>query len=143
MSPFMIFALVLTIAYVLYYAVVVAKDLQGKKGIVNSTEEVFDLDDMEEEESVEVSETADSFQVGNTGEKQPEPSGSDANDLSEQPEETPRNAAEEKAEQLKSDLLEADITSENGVTAPELHELLEGKRETLFKIPMKITRNEL
>ncbi|WP_418669322.1 hypothetical protein [Bacteroides sp.] len=143
MSPFMIFALVLTIAYVLYYAVVVAKDLQGKKGIVNSTEEVFDLDDMEEEESVEVSETADSFQVGNTGEKQPEPSGSDANDFSEQPEETPRNAAEEKAEQLKSDLLEADITSENGVTAPELHELLEGKRETLFKIPMKVTRNEL
>lgn len=143
MSPFMIFALVLTIAYVLYYAVVVAKDLQGKKGIVNSTEEVFDLDDMEEEESVEVSETADSFQVGNTGEKQPEPSGSDANDFPEQPEEAPRNAAEEKARQLKSDLLEADITSENGVTAPELHELLEGKRETLFKIPMKITRNEL
>ena len=143
MSPFMIFALVLTIAYVLYYAVVIAKDLQGKKGIVNSTEEVFDLNDMEEEESVEVSETADSFQVGNTGEKQPEPSGSDANDFPEQPEETPRNAAEEKAEQLKSDLLEADITSENGVTAPELHELLEGKRETLFKIPMKITRNEL
>ena len=70
MSPFMIFALVLTIAYVLYYAVVVAKDLQDKKGIVNSTEEVFDLDDMEEEESVEVSETADSFQVGNSGEKQ-------------------------------------------------------------------------
>ena len=139
----MIFALVLTIAYVLYYAVVVAKDLQGKKGIVNSTEEVFDLDDMEEEESVEVSETADSFQVGNTGEKQPEPSGSDANDFSEQPEETPRNAAEEKAEQLKSSLLEADITSENGVTAPEFHELLEGKRETLFKIPMKVTRNEL
>lgn len=139
----MIFALVLTIAYVLYYAVVVAKDLQGKKGIVNSTEEVFDLDDMEEEESVEVSETADSFQVGNTGEKQPEPSGSDANDFPEQPEEAPRNAAEEKAEQLKSDLLEADITSENGVTAPELHELLEGKRETLFKIPMKVTRNEL
>ena len=139
----MIFALVLTIAYVLYYAVVIAKDLQGKKGIVNSTEEVFDLNDMEGEESVEVSETADSFQVGNTGEKQPEPSGSDANDFPEQPEEAPRNAAEEKAEQLKSDLLEADITSENGVTAPELHELLEGKRETLFKIPMKITRNEL
>ncbi len=139
----MIFALVLTIAYVLYYAVVVAKDLQGKKGIANSNEEVFDLDGMEEEESVEVSETADSFQVGNTGEKQPEPSGSDANDFSEQPEETPRNAAEEKAEQLKSDLLEADITSENGVAAPELHELLEGKRETLFKIPMKVTRNEL
>ena len=143
MSPFMIFALVLTIAYVLYYAVVIAKDLQGKKGRTNSTEEVFDLEGMEEEESVEVSEAGDSFQVGNTEERQPEPSGSDANDRSGQPKEAPRNAAEEKARQLKSDLLEADITSENGVTAPELHELLEGKRETLFKIPMKITRNEL
>ena len=132
MSPFMIFALVLTIAYVLYYAVVVAKDLQGKKGIVNFTEEVFDLDDMEEEESVEVSETADSF-----------PPESTAVDPIEKPEAPTLNAVEEKAEQLKSSLLEADITSENGVTAPELHELLEGKRETLFKIPMKITRNEL
>ncbi len=143
MSPFMIFALVLTIAYVLYYAVVIAKDLQGKKGRTNSTEEVFDLEGMEEEESVEVSEAGDSFQVGNTEERQPEPSGSDANDRPGQPKEAPRNAAEEKARQLKSDLLEADITSENGVTAPELHELLEGKRETLFKIPMKVTRNEL
>lgn len=143
MSPFMIFALVLTIAYVLYYAVVIAKDLQGKKRRTNSTEEVFDLEGMEEEESVEVSEAGDSFQVGNTEERQPEPSGSDANDRPGQPKEAPRNAAEEKARQLKSDLLEADITSENGVTAPELHELLEGKRETLFKIPMKVTRNEL
>lgn len=143
MSPFMIFALVLTIAYVLYYAVVIAKDLQGKKGRTSSAEEVFDLEGMEEEESVEVSEAGDSFQVGNTGENQPGPSGSDADDFPEQPEEAPRNTAEEKAEQLKSDLLEADITSENGVTAPELHELLEGKRETLFKIPMKVTRNEL
>lgn len=139
----MIFALVLTIAYTIYYAVVIAKDLQGKKGRADSTEEVFDLEGMEEEESVEVSEAGDSFQVGNTEERQPEPSEPDANDFPEQPEEAPRSAAEEKARQLKSDLLEADITCENGVTAPELHELLEGKRETLFKIPMKITRNEL
>lgn len=139
----MIFALVLTIAYAIYYAVVIAKDLQGKKGQANPTEEVFDLDGMEEEKSVEVSETGDSFQVKNPGESSMESSDSEVDDHSEESEETPRNAAEEKAEQLKSSLLEADITSENGVTAPELHELLEGKRETLFKIPMKITRNEL
>ena len=143
MSPFMIFALVLTIAYAIYYAVVIAKDLQGKKGQANSTEEVFDLEDMEEEESVEVSETGDSFQVGNSGERSMEPSDSEVNDYSEEPEETPQNAAEVKAKELKANLLEADITSEDGMTAPELHELLEGKRETLFKIPMKITRNEL
>lgn len=143
MSPFMIFALVLTIAYVIYYAVVIAKDLQGKKGRANSTEEVFDLDGMEDEESVEVSEAGDGFQVGNAGERPMIPSESEVNDPSGKPEETTRNAAEAKAEELKSGLLEADITSENGMTAPELHELLEGKRETLFKTPMKITRNEL
>lgn len=142
MSPFMIFALVLTIAYAIYYAVAIAKDLQGKKGRGNSTEEVFDLTGMEEE-SVQVSESGDSLQVGNSGEKQTDPSESTADDPIEKTEAPTLNAAEEKAEQLKSNLLEADITSENGVTAPELHELLEGKREALFKIPMKITRNEL
>ena len=143
MSPFMIFALVLTIAYAIYYAVVVAKDLQGKKGHANSAEEVFDLEGMEDEESVEVSETGDSFHVGNPGEKRVEPSETTVYDSVEESETPIRNAAEEKAEQLKSNLLEADIASEDGVTAPELHELLEGKRETLFKIPMKITRNEI
>ena len=139
----MIFALVLTIAYAIYYTVVIAKDLQGKKGHANSTEEVFDLEGMEDEESVEVSETDDSFHAGNPGEKRMEPSETTADDSVEEPEAPTRNAAEEKAEQLKSNLLEADIASEDGVTAPELHELLEGKRETLFKIPMKITRNEI
>lgn len=143
MSPFMIFALVLTIAYAIYYAVVIAKDLQGKKGRTNSTEEVFDLDGMEEDESVEVSEAGDGFQVGNAGERPMIPSEPEVNDPSEKTEETPRNTAEAKAKELKDSLLEADITSEKGMTAPELHELLEGKRETLFKTPMKITRNEL
>lgn len=139
----MIFALVLTVAYAIYYAVVIAKDLQGKKGHTNSTEEVFDLEGMEEEESVEVSEAGDGFQVGNAGERPMESSEPEVNNPSEEPEETPRNAAETKAEKLKVNLLEADITSEEGMTAPELHELLEGKRETLFKTPMRITRNEL
>ena len=143
MNPFMIFALVLTIAYAIYYAVVIAKDLQGKKGRTHSTEEVFDLAGMEEEESVQVSESGDSFHVGDSGNRPTDSIGEGNEDASEQPAEKPRNAAEEKAEQLKSNLLEADITSEDGITAPELHELLEGKRETLFKIPMKITRNEL
>ena len=139
----MIFALVLTIAYAIYYAVVIAKDLQGKKGRAHSTEEVFDLADMEEEESVQVSESGDSFHVGDSENRPTDPIREGNEDASEQPVEKPRNAAEEKAEQLKSNLLEADIASEDGVTAPELHELLEGKRETLFKIPMKITRNEI
>ena len=143
MSPFMIFALVLTIAYVIYYAVVIAKDLQGKKGRAHSTEEVFDLAGMEEEESVQVSESGDSFHVGDSENRSTDPIREGNEDAAEQPAEKPRNAAEEKAEQLKSGLLEADITSEDVMTAPELHELLKSKRETLFKIPIKITRNEI
>ena len=129
----MIFTLVLTIAYAIYYAVVIAKDLQGKKGRTH----------MEEEESVQVSESGDSFHVGDSENRPTDPIREGNEDASEQPAEKLRNAAEEKAEQLKSNLLEADITSEDGMTAPELHELLESKRETLFKIPMKITRNEI
>ena len=143
MSPFMIFALVLTIAYAIYYAVVIAKDLQGKKGRTGNTEEVFDLEGMEEEESVQVCESGDSFHVGSPGDKPADPIKSEEEDVAGQPAEEPRSAAEEKADRIQSALYEADITSENGVTAPELHELLEGKREPLFKTPMKITRNEL
>lgn len=143
MSPFMIFALVLTIAYAIYYAVVIAKDLQGKKGHTNSTEEVLDLEGMEEEESVQVSESGDSFHVGGLEDKPADPTKSEEEDAAGQPSEEPRSAAEEKADCIQSALYEADIASENGVTAPELHELLEGRRETLFKTPMKITRNEL
>ena len=69
----MIFAFVLTIAYAIYYAVVIAKDLQGKKGRTNSTEEVFDLEGMEEEESVQVSESGDSFHVGSSGDTSADP----------------------------------------------------------------------
>ena len=139
----MIFALVLTIAYAIYYAVVITKDLQGKKGRTNSTEEMFDLEGMEEEESMQVSESGDSFYVGGLEDKPADPIKSEEEDAAGQSAEEPRSAAEEKADRIQSALYEADITSENGVTAPELHELLEGKRETLFKIPMKITRNEL
>ena len=69
----MIFAFVLTIAYAIYYAVVIAKDLQGKKEHTNSTEEVFDLEGMEEEESVQVSESGDSFHVGSSGDTSADP----------------------------------------------------------------------
>ncbi len=144
MSPFMIFALVLTVLYAVYYGVVIIRDLQGKKSLSNSTEEVFDLEDMENEESVEVRETEDSFRVGDAAtEQQSDPLETGTKDSQQGTAELPRNDAEEKAKQLKSNLAEAEIESENGIDAPALHELLESKRETLFKPQMTITRNEI
>lgn len=144
MSPFMTFALVLTAAYAVYYGVVVARDLKGKKGRADSTEEVFDLEGMENEESVEVRETEGCFHVGGTDAEEDTARETDTHGESAgTPEGTPHHAAEEKAGRIKANLIEAEIESENGMTAPELYELLESKRQTLFKPEMTVTRDEI
>ena len=54
MNSYFIFAIVLTVAYIIYYAVIIAHDIYGKKGTDKPNEEVFDLGAPEEEESVAV-----------------------------------------------------------------------------------------
>lgn len=51
MSPFLIFAISLTIAYAIYYAVMITRDLYGKKEEAKSNEEVFDISNITEEEA--------------------------------------------------------------------------------------------
>lgn len=65
MNSYLIFALVLTVLYIIYYAVNIARDLYGKKGGGKSDEEVFDLgiEDLAEE-SIDVSENENGFSVG-------------------------------------------------------------------------------
>ncbi len=65
MKSYFIFAIVLTVAYLVYYAVVIVQDLYGKKGTDKTDEEVFDLGVPEEEESVAVTESDTGFNVGN------------------------------------------------------------------------------
>lgn len=50
MSGFVIFALVLTFAYVVYFAVQITLDLHGKKGEKSIEEEIYDVSDMTNEE---------------------------------------------------------------------------------------------
>ena len=50
MSGFVIFALVLTFAYVMYFAVQITLDLHGKKGEKSTEEEIYDVGDMANEE---------------------------------------------------------------------------------------------
>lgn len=58
MGSYFIFALVLTVLYIVYFAVNIIRDLYGKKGTEKTDEEVFDLGPMDStEESVEVSRT--------------------------------------------------------------------------------------
>ena len=66
MSPFVIFAISLTIAYVIYYAVMITRDLYGKKEESKSNEEVFDVSSITEEEAaVAVNESDGGFSIAN------------------------------------------------------------------------------
>lgn len=53
MSSYFIFALVLTVLYIVYYAVNITRDLYGKKGTEKTDEEVFDLGPMDATEGRE------------------------------------------------------------------------------------------
>lgn len=64
MKSYFIFAVVLTVAYVIYYAVIIVQDLYGKKGTGKTDEEVFDLGAPDDEQSVDVTESETGFSVG-------------------------------------------------------------------------------
>lgn len=66
MSPFVIFAISLTIAYVISYAVMITRDLYGKKEGNKSNEEVFDVSSITEEDAaVAVNESDGGFSIAN------------------------------------------------------------------------------
>ena len=66
MSPFLIFAISLTIAYAIYYAVMITRDLYGKKEEAKSNEEVFDVSSITEEDAaIAVNEINGDFSIAN------------------------------------------------------------------------------
>lgn len=65
MSSFLIFAIVLTVVYIIYYAIVIVQDLYGKPKEETRNAELFDVSDMTaEDESIAVSESDGGFCVG-------------------------------------------------------------------------------
>ena len=65
MGSYFTFAIVLTVLYVIYYAVNIARDLYGKKESGKTDEEVFDLDLVDAtEESISVSENETGLSIG-------------------------------------------------------------------------------
>lgn len=102
MKSYFIFAVVLTVAYLIYYAVIIVQDLYGKKGTGKTDEEVFDLGAPDDEQSVDVTESETGFSVGSEKyETEAEPAALPA----AQEEAAPDNgeaAAAEKLERLKA-----------------------------------------
>ncbi|MCI7547830.1 MAG: hypothetical protein SO287_08880 [Parabacteroides sp.] len=64
MSGFWIFAIILTVAYVLYYGIIISIDLYGKpKEQSKGSEETFEFKDMEFEQPKAVEETSGGFRI--------------------------------------------------------------------------------
>ena len=65
MKGFVIFAIVVTVLYIIYYTVLIVQDLYGKPKDEAVKGETFDVSDMtDEDDSVTVSENEGGFSVG-------------------------------------------------------------------------------
>lgn len=74
MSPFAIFAIVLTLAYIIYYGVMISRDLTRKPGQETTDEENIEVDNFEQtDKPVKVSSVGDGYQIGDRPAYQPEP----------------------------------------------------------------------
>lgn len=156
MSPFAIFAIVLTIAYIIYYGVTISRDLYGKKGQENETEEVFDVGKMSEiEEPIPVTEEGDGFVIGTQanlenlsemnlpgeqGREEEEKGSNDSyksgtDDKSESADKSgiaEKNKAEEQVDTIRQNLLEGDIQSEVVMNEAQFEDYLVNQQVILF-----------
>lgn len=148
MSPFAIFAIVLTIAYIIYYGVNISRDLYGKKGQENETEEIFEVSNMPKiEEPIPVREDGDGFVIGTQAElenllesNQPggqgrEKKGNDDSYKSGVAVEngvTEKSKAEEVVENVRQNMLEGDIQSEIVMNETQFEDYLVNQQIILF-----------
>ena len=124
MSPFLIFVTVLTIGYVIYYAVIIMQDLYGKKGESKEDIEEFEVSTMAGEESpIVVNEDGTNFKVGNDEDNESEQrivvydesNFTLDNDAAPQPTETP----EEECERYQAAMEDINVES-SGETEPDM-----------------------
>lgn len=148
MSPFAIFAIVLTIAYIIYYGVTISRDLYGKKGQESETEEIFDVSKMSEiEEPIPVTEEGDGFVIGTQSDLE---NLSEVNLPEEQKNEEKKNddsykgdtddkrgiaeksKAEELVDNIRQNMLEGDIQSEVVMNETQFEDYLINQQVILF-----------
>ena len=121
MGFFWIFFIILTVAYVIYYTVVISSDLYRKpKEQSASSEETFEIKDMDEEASKAVEETDGGFRVSRGGE---DPSW-DETDLRSAPAAEPEQPQEQPAHKLDA----------SGAPVSALDEKIEKAEESLEQI---------
>lgn len=122
MTPYAIFAIALTIAYIIYYGYNISKDLYGRKGDVQDTAEEFDIASMSGEViATPVREMESGFSLGEMDERltvTSEPA------TEENPAEKP-----DRYKDLGNQLEEADIQSEGGMFEDEMAEYIMSRHQ--------------
>ena len=132
MRSYFIFAIVLTVAYLIYYAVIIMQDLYGKRRTGKTEEEVFDLGTLEDEESVAVSESETGFRVGNEQYDTETASGGDS-------------ATDQKPADKKPEMEETTPYLSDGFSADEMYKamLSRGKLENRPEMAWKPIKDKL
>ena len=135
MKSYFIFVIVLSVAYLVYYAVIIVQDLYGKKGAEKTDEEVFDLGAPEDEQSITVTESDTGFNVGDEMyETDVAPTASPAPQEAEATADNAEAAVAEKMERLKAkaeeQMEETETYLSDAYTADELYKAMLAKGKT-------------
>lgn len=126
MKAYFIFAISLTIAYVIYFAVMIARDLYGNGGKKKSGEEEFDVSGFDEEESVSVVENDKGFNIGDNEYEthyidETQSVSEETNSADEKPKQDVIEALNNK---VKANMEETQITFSNPYNSAELYKLM-------------------
>lgn len=122
MSPYAIFVILLTIAYIIYYGYIISKDVYGKKSSETASEEEFEIEAMES--AIQVRETEHGFSIGSQEESLSEALQSDSNA------EEAQNEIGEKFTDIESQMEEAEMESTGGVDYIQLGGMLRDAYES-------------
>ena len=130
MKAYFIFAVALTVAYIIYYALMITKDLYGKNGEKKkSGEEEFDVSGFEEEESISVVENDNVFNIGDN--EYETHYVDETQNVSEETESTDEKPKQDLIEALnnkvKANMEEAQVTFSDPYNSAELYKLMMGK----------------
>ena len=138
MKAYFIFAIILTVVYILYYTLMIAKDLYSTKGVKKNDEEEFDVTDLEGEESINVIENDEGFNVGEN-EYQTNYVSSQEQQSNDKIESSQEDVVEKLNEKIKANMEEMQATFSNPYNAAELYKLLLTKGTAKSKSEVDIT----
>lgn len=126
MKAYFIFAIVLTVAYIIYYAVVIAKDLYGNGDKKKTGEEEFDVSGFAGEESVSVVENDKGFNVGdNEYETQYADGTQDVSEEADTANEKPKtDVIETMNSKVMANMEETQVTFSDPFNSAELYKLM-------------------